>query len=145
MHEEMIEKAKIVMADTFKFYLKAQNYHWNVQGIHFLQFHDLFGKIYEEVFGSIDTIAEEIRAMGTQVPGSFGRFNELSRIEDEREELDVTTMLRRLYHDNLTVLDNLKVAYDASEAAGNHGFSNLMAERMSAHRKHGWMLRASLA
>ena len=37
----------------------------------------------------------------------------------------------------------LKKAYDAAEAAGKHGFSNFLAERMDAHEKHGWMLRAS--
>ena len=31
-----------------------------------------------------------------------------------------------------------------AEAAGNHGFSNLMADRQSAHRKHGWMLKSSI-
>jgi len=38
----------------------------------------------------------------------------------------------------------LKMIYDLAEAAGEHGFSNFLAERMDAHRKHGWMLKASL-
>ena len=32
----------------------------------------------------------------------------------------------------------------AAEAAGNHGFSNLLAERMSAHKKNAWMLRSTM-
>ena len=36
------------------------------------------------------------------------------------------------------------MVYDRAEAAGEHGFSNFLAERMDAHRKHGWMLKASL-
>jgi len=37
----------------------------------------------------------------------------------------------------------LKRVYDIAEAAGEHGFSNFLAERMDAHRKHSWQLRAS--
>ena len=141
----MIETAKVVLADTFKFYLRAQNYHWNVDGPDFAQYHELFKNIYDEVFAAMDVIAEEIRAMGSFVPGSCGRFSELSSLDDEREQPDALTMIYRLSQDNDIIKRNIKIAYDAAEAAGNHGFSNLMAERQSAHGKHGWMLRATLA
>jgi starvation-inducible DNA-binding protein len=42
MSEAMIISAKVVMADTFKFYLRAHGYHWNVEGPDFLQYHELF-------------------------------------------------------------------------------------------------------
>lgn len=144
MEQKMIDTAKVVMADTFKFYLLAHNYHWNVEGPDFSQYHQLFSGIYNEAWTALDTIAEEIRAMGAYVPGSCGRFNELSDIEDEREVPDAKTMILRLYQQNQLLLANLMPAYHAAEEAMNHGFSNLLAERMSAHKKHGWMLKASL-
>ena len=143
-NELMIETAKVVMADTFKFYLRAHNYHWNVEGPDFSQYHLLFGEIYEEVFEALDVIAEEIRAMGSFVPGSIGRFAELSRMDDEREQPDAITMIYRLNQDNELIKASIQKAYAAAEAAGNHGFSNLMADRQTAHGKHGWMLRASM-
>jgi len=145
MQEQMIETAKVVMADAFKFYLRAHNYHWNVEGNDFYQYHTLLEKIYTEVFESVDTIAEHIRSMGSFVPGSLGRFAELSKLTDERDQSDALTMLYRLSQDNEVVLYNIKVAYDAAEAAGNHGWSNFLAERQAAHMKHGWMLRSTLA
>jgi starvation-inducible DNA-binding protein len=144
-NELMIETAKVVMADTFKFYLRTHNYHWNVEGPDFSQYHLLFGEIYEEVFEALDVIAEEIRAMGSFVPGSIGRFAELSRMDDEREQPDAMTMIYRLAHDNEMIKGSIQKAYHAAEAAGNHGFSNLMAERQTAHGKHGWKLKATLA
>jgi starvation-inducible DNA-binding protein len=143
-NELMIDSAKVVLADTFKFYLRAHNYHWNVEGPDFSQYHELFAKIYEEVYASLDGIAEEIRAMGSHVPGSVGRFSELSTLNDEREQPDAATMLYRLLEDNSSVLNSIIKAYKAAEAAGNYGFSDLMAQRQSAHAKHGWMLRATL-
>lgn len=144
MDEQMIDTAKVILADTFKFYIRAHGYHWNVEGPDFYQYHKLLEEIYEEVYGAVDTIAEQIRAMGSHVPGSLGRLSELSDLEDEREQPDTNTMLYRLYQDNETLLAHIKIAYDAAEAAGNHGWSNFLAERQSAHKKHGWLLRATL-
>ena len=145
MSEAMIISAKVVMADTFKFYLRAHGYHWNVEGPDFLEYHQLFEKIYSEVFDSLDTIAEEIRGMGVYVPSSFGRFDELSNLEEEREQPIALEMVQRLLIDNNKILADIQKAYAEAEAAGNFGFSNLMAERQSAHNKHGWMLRSTLS
>jgi DNA-binding ferritin-like protein len=46
--EELHNAAKIAFATSFSFYLKAHNFHWNVEGEDFLEYHDLFGKIYED-------------------------------------------------------------------------------------------------
>lgn len=140
----LAEAAKIAFASEFSFYLKAHNFHWNVEGPGFMQFHELFGKIYEEVYGSVDDFAEKIRAMGSYMPGSYTRFSYLSQIDDEVDVLQVEEMLATLYEDNDKMLVVLKMAYDLAEQAGEHGFSNFLAERMDAHRKHGWMIRASL-
>jgi starvation-inducible DNA-binding protein len=140
----LAEAAKVAFASEFSFYLKAHNFHWNVEGINFQQFHELFGNIYEEVYGSIDDFAEKIRALGSYMPGSYTRFSYLSQIDDETEILPAQQMLQELYEDNDRMLVVFKMAYDLSEQAGEHGFSNFLAERMDAHRKHGWQLRASL-
>jgi starvation-inducible DNA-binding protein len=141
--EQLHKISKVAFASEFSFYLLAHNFHWNVTGTDFLEYHDLFGKIYEEVYASIDPFAEKIRSLGTYVPASYSRFNMLSKIDDETEILDKDSMVRELLLNNEKMLKILKVTYDASEAAGEHGFSNFLAERMDAHRKHGWMLRAS--
>ena len=141
--DKLTQSAKIAFASEFSFYLKAHNFHWNVEGSDFLEYHDLFGKIYEEVYGSIDDFAEKIRSLGTYVPASYSRFNMLTKIENETDILPKEAMVKELLMDNEKMVTILKYAYDAAEAAGEHGFSNFLAERMDAHRKHGWMLRAS--
>ena len=141
--DQLTQSAKIAFASEFSFYLLAHNFHWNVEGSDFLEYHDLFGKIYEEVYGAIDDFAEKIRSLGTYVPASYSRFNMLSKIDDETNILDKDSMVKELLMNNEKMLIILKKTYDAAEAAGEHGFSNFLAERMDAHKKHGWMLRAS--
>jgi starvation-inducible DNA-binding protein len=142
--EQLHHFAKIAFCSEFSFYLKAHQFHWNVEGMDFLQYHDLFGKIYEEVYGSIDTFAEQIRALGTYMPGSYARFNMLSKIEDEVEILEKNQMLQELYTDNEKMLVILKKLFELSEQHNTYGFSNFVAERIDAHAKHNWMLKASL-
>jgi starvation-inducible DNA-binding protein len=142
--EELIRAAKIVLANHYAFYLKAQNYHWNVTGPDFSQYHKLFGKIYNEVGNVIDTLAEEIRSMDSYAPASFSRFSELTQIQDELNVPPALEMIRRLYNDIEIVQSSILNTYNLAEQNNNHGYSNLMAERQSAFFKHAWMLKSTL-
>ena len=52
--DQLLNALKIAFASEFSFYLKAQNFHWNVTGPDFQEYHALFGDIYSEVYDSID-------------------------------------------------------------------------------------------
>lgn len=142
--EELTKALKIAFASEFSFYLKAHYYHWNVEGADFKQYHDLFGGIYEEVYGSIDDFAENIRKTGSYTPGSFERFTMLSRIEDDTEIPDALTMAQNLLEDSDKMANIFKLVFSISEKMGEHGLSDFLAGRQDAHRKHSWMLRATL-
>ena len=142
--EELHKALKIAFASEFSFYLKAHNYHWNVTGPFFKQLHDLFGSIYEEVYGSIDQFAEEIRSSGAYVPASYTRFSMLSQIEDETSVPDDADMVAELFADSDKMVKILKYVFDMATAAGEDGLANFLAERMDAHRKHSWMLKSTI-
>lgn len=142
--EELIEQMKVVLADTFAFYLQAHYYHWNVEGPDFKQYHDLFGEIYEEAHGAVDPIAEHIRALDAYVPGSFERFAVLATIRADNTIQPALGMIRKLLGDNAMVMASLRRAYTAAEQAGEIGLSNFIQDRYDAHTKHQWMLRSTL-
>jgi starvation-inducible DNA-binding protein len=142
--DDLKKAAQVGFASEFSFYLKAHNFHWNVEGADFLEFHDLFGKIYEEVYGSIDDFAEKIRALDAYVPASYTAFSMISQIADENAVPNKDAMLAELLMDNEKMIKVLKLVYDLAENYKEVGFSNFLAERIDAHRKHGWMLRSSL-
>lgn len=141
--EEIVVPLKKAFADTYAFYLKAQNYHWNVTGPLFPMYHEFFGKIYEEVGGAIDMFAEEIQAQNAYAPGAFSRFSELSSIQDELLIRKPEEMVETLYNDNNTVLISLKVARDAADKYSENGLVNFLEDRLDNHKKHAWMLRSS--
>jgi len=142
--DELVQAMKKSLADTFAFYLKAQGFHWNVEGPNFPQYHALFDTIYNEVYGSIDQFAEEIRSLDAYAPASFARFSELTSLQDEIQILNAQGMLAKLLADNDVVLSSLEQAYELAEVAHNHGLSNFLAERQDAHKKHAWQLKATL-
>lgn len=142
--DELKKAMKIAFASEYAFALKAQNFHWNVEGPLFPQLHSLFGTIYEEVYGSIDDFAENIRKLGSYTPASFQRFSMLTQVDDEVNILEDRAMLSELLEDSDKMVKLLKMVFDASEAAHEHGLSDFLAGRMDAHRKHSWMLRATL-
>jgi starvation-inducible DNA-binding protein len=145
MNEELIKAMKIAFATEYSFYLKAHFYHWNVEGADFSQYHKLFGKIYKEVYDSIDPFAENIRKLGSYTPGSYTRFSMLSQIDDELTVQPAMQMVQELLEDGEKTIKVLEMVYDLSEGARQFGISNFLAERIDAHQKHNWMLRATLS
>ena len=140
--EQLVQKLKIVQASTFSFYLKAHNYHWNVTGPNFAQYHGYLGDLYEEVFGSVDEWAENIRKLNAVAPGSLSRFSELTVIEDELNVPDALSMMGRLYNDNARLLGEMYAVVKMAEDMNQCGLVNFIEGRIDVHEKHAWMLRS---
>lgn len=140
--DKLIEDMKVVQATVFAFYLKAHNYHWNVTGPNFVQYHSFLDGLYNDAWGSVDAIAEHIRTLGAYVPGSFARFKDLSTIEDEINIPDAMAMMTKLVADNDKVIEALKAAEKSAGEAGAVGIQNFLQDRIDTHFKHAWMLKS---
>lgn len=142
--DKLIELMKRVLADTFAFRLKAQYYHWNVEGPDFVQYHDLFGKLYTAADADVDLIAEHIRALGAYAPGSFGRFQALTSIQDEETIPEAWEMINRIAEDNKKLHAGLMAAHAVADELGQRGVVNFLEGLLDANEKTQWMLRATL-
>jgi starvation-inducible DNA-binding protein len=140
--EELIEDLKKIFASNYAFYLKAQYYHWNVEGPDFYQYHEFFGKIYKEVGTSIDKMAEHIRALDAYAPGSFKRLVELSDVEGDDTIVSGLEMAKRLLVDNDKLTPMLISVMKKAESVDRYGTANFIQDRIEAHRLHAWMLRS---
>lgn len=142
--EELYQAVKVVLADTFVMYMRTHGYHWNVIGSDFPQLHEFFGELYAELWGAVDPIAEELRAIDSFAPGTIGRIKELSTITEDDKIPTAQNMLKNLLDSNDKVMASLKDAYDKADSVGELGLANFLQDRMDIHRKHGWMLRATM-
>jgi starvation-inducible DNA-binding protein len=142
--DKLLNAMKIAFASEFAFYLKAHVFHWNVEGADFSEFHGLFGDIYTEVYGSIDPFAENIRKLDAYVPGSFQEMSMIQGADIDVEVPPAMEMVAILLNDNEKLTKLMGMVYKLAEDAGEFGLANFLADRQDAHRKHGWMLRATL-
>ena len=141
----LADSLKILLATEYAFSLKAQLFHWNVEGPDFAQLHEFFGNLYEEVYNnSIDKTAEYIRALGDYAPGSYERFSELTIIKGQTKIPRARLMIEELLANNSQLLDLLNETFATAEQENQQGIANFIAERIDAHQKHGWMLRSFL-
>ena len=65
-----------------------------------------------------------------------------SNIEDELKIPSAIDMIKKLSSDNEKVLSSLYKAYELAEKEKKYGISNFLQDRITAHDKHGWMLRS---
>ena len=98
--EQLIQQLKVILGTNFALYLKSHNYHWNIEGSNFPQYHDFLNTFYTEVFAQTDPIAEHIRYLNSYAPGSFSRFLELSAVDEATTVPDANTMFITLKDDN---------------------------------------------
>lgn len=142
--EQLIEQLKVILGTNFGLYLKSHNYHWNVEGNNFPQYHLFLNTFYNEVFLQNDLIAEHIRYLDAYAPGSFSRFMELSAVEDSTTVPDPLTMMITLKDDNDKYIMQLRAGIILAEQAGEPAISNFLQELLGAHQKKAWMLRSTI-
>ena len=141
--EQLIQQLKVILGTNFALYLKSHNYHWNIEGLNFPQYHDFLNGFYTEVFAQTDLIAEHVRYLYSYVPGSMERFLELADIE---EAVDIIPspmdMMTQLKSDNDRFIVHLRAGVAAAEQANEPAVGNFLQELLGAHQKKAWMLRS---
>ena len=140
---EHVAALQVCLGNTFVMYFKAHSYHWNVEGSDFAQYHDFLGKLYEEIYGVIDPMAEELRALDVYAPQSLDAMVRLSTIEeDTTRPTKPAEMFGKLLAANNEVIESLNKLFKAADAANEQGLADFAAGRIDTHKKHGWMLRS---
>ncbi len=134
-----------LLADSYAVYLKTHGYHWNVRGPNFSQLHSLFMAQYTEMWTAIDEVAERIRALGELAPQGYGAFGNLSSIKDGDPTKSANDMLKDLIASHETLIGTLYSALPTVQEAGDEVTAGLLTDRLTAHEKHVWMLKSSLA
>ena len=142
--EPVVEALNKALADSYAAYLKTHGYHWNVRGPNFSSYHNLFMTQYTEMWAALDVIAERIRTLVSFAPQGYGAFGNLTSIKDGDPEQSAEEMIRELVRDHGVVGDTLRAALKDAEEAGDDVTVDLMTQRLAAHEKHAWMLRATL-
>jgi len=133
-----------LLADTYTLYLKTHNFHWNVTGPMFSTLHLMFETQYNELALAVDLIAERIRALGVQAPGSYREFGKLTVVQESEGTPNANEMIRQLVAGQEAVVRTARSVFPEADAAHDEPTADLLTQRMQIHEKNAWMLRSLL-
>lgn len=132
-----------VLADTYGLYSKTHGYHWNVEGPLFNTLHLMFETQYNDLWTSLDLIAERIRSLGEYAPYG-GQIGAKSRIPADDGVPGAEAMIANLVDGNEQLVRSAREALKAAEEAGDQATADLMTQRVATGEKTAWMLRAMI-
>ena len=138
------DNLKVLLASTQAFAIKTQNFHWNVEGSNFPQYHAFFDTLYGDVSATIDPIAEYIRILGSYTPGSLTRYAELSIIQDQIKIPRAQLMFAESLQDCETLGQLVVEMFDIATNERQQGIANYMAELQDLYGKKAWFIRSTL-
>ena len=103
----LTDNLKTLLGTQFAYYIKAHQFHWNIESPDFYQYHNFFQAIYEDAYSAVDPIAEYIRSLGEYAPGSLERFLELSIIKGQTKIPRAKLMIEELLANSGQLIDLL--------------------------------------
>ena len=140
----LAEQLKVLLGSTFVLYTKTHGFHWNIEGSNFPQYHKFLLKTYENIYETIDVVAEYIRTLDVYTPETLARMLELSVIKEQPMIPRAELMLRELLADSKIMTGLVTEIFDVATEANAQGIANYMAELQDLYTKLSWMLTATL-
>ena len=138
------DSLKVLLASTQSFAIKSQNFHWNIEGSNFPQYHAFYDTLYGDVSDTIDKVAEYIRILGAYTPGSLSRYVELSIIQDQTKIPRAELMFQETLQDIEQMLHLVVEMFDQATQERQQGIANYMAELQDLYAKKAWFIRSIL-
>ncbi|MBL4818483.1 MAG: DNA starvation/stationary phase protection protein [Deltaproteobacteria bacterium] len=142
--EKIAQDLSHLLADTFSLYLKTHYYHWNVTGPHFKTLHEMFEGQYNELWEAVDLIAERMRALGAEAPGSYNAYAQATHIKEAHKVPHADTMVQDLAEGHETIARNARKMFETVSKAHDEVTADMLTGRMTVHEKTAWMLRSLL-
>jgi starvation-inducible DNA-binding protein len=130
-----------LIADSFALYIKTKNFHWHVSGPRFRDLHLLFDEQADQIFASIDPLAERVRKLGRLTLHSIREVADLASITDDDEGfVGAIDMVTRLLDDNRAVVEKMRAALAVVSEANDGASENLLQALIDEAERRVWFL-----
>jgi starvation-inducible DNA-binding protein len=128
-------------ADMFALYLKTKNFHWHISGPHFRDYHLLLDEQGDQIFATIDPIAERVRKVGGTTLRSVGHIGRLQRILDnDAEYVTPLDMLAELREDNKQIVTSLREVHNVCDEHDDVATTSLIEVWIDEAERRTWFL-----
>lgn len=130
-----------LIADAFALYLKTKNFHWHLATSHFRDYHLLFDEHSEQIFATIDPLAERVRKTGGTTIRSVGHVAGLQTVKDSDADcVDPIEMLRELMEDNKNMAARMRAAHEVCDDHKDVATASLLETFIDETERRTWFL-----
>lgn len=139
--QEITEALNPLVADAFALYIKTKNFHWHLASSHFRDYHLLFDEHADQIFATIDVLAERVRKIGGTTIRSVGHVAELTRVEDDDAAFVAPIeMVTRLMADNKNMAAAMRAAHEICDEHGDVATASLLEVFIDETERRTWFL-----
>ena len=130
-----------LVADAFALYLKTKNFHWHMSGPNFRDYHLMLDEQSDQIFATIDPLAERVRKLGRTTLRSIGHVEKLTRIKNNDEDfVSPFEMLSELLEDNKASAAAMRKTHELCDEHKDSGTASLLEVYIDETERRAWFL-----
>ncbi len=130
-----------LVADAFALYVKTKNFHWHMSGPHFRDYHLMLDEHGEQIFATIDPLAERVRKIGHRTLHSISEIGSRASIVDNNEEfVPPAMMLAELVADNKSMAASMRAAHKICDDNEDVASASLLENYIDETERRTWFL-----
>ena len=144
--KETVDELNIYLANLHVLFVKLHNYHWNVVGMNFFEFHEKLQELYEFVGEEIDRIGERILMLGYKPIGNMETALKLATLKEaDSEDISADKIARSIIHDFGIVVRQIRNITDIAGDNNDEFTIGLLGDAIGFYEKNIWMFSAFLS
>jgi starvation-inducible DNA-binding protein len=129
------------VANAFILYLNYKHYHWQTFGPLFRDLHGLFDEFAEEVYGTIDEMAERVRMIGQNPVSRIEEFQKTASIKSAAQSTDMREMIGEADQNSQQIIKEMREAIKTADNNDDPGTADVLTRFVQIHEKQEWWLR----
>ena len=130
-----------LLADILALYMKTKNFHWHMSGPYFRDYHLLLDEQSDQIYATVDPIAERVRKLGGTTLRSLGHAKRLARLSDN--DADFVTpddMLAELREDNQRLAGYMRATHELCDEYKDVATASLLENWIDQSQRRSWFL-----
>ncbi len=133
------------VGNSFVLYTNYKHYHWQTQAPRFRDLHLVFGDFALDVLGSLDDLANRIRAISDEPPTHLLDAMDLARVAAAAPHTSLRGMIEEGVRNVQLMVEQLREASTVALAYEDQGTIDVLTSLIHVYERQKWWLRDILA
>jgi starvation-inducible DNA-binding protein len=143
--KKMADALNVYLANLHLTQIKLHNFHWNIVGVDFIDFHEKLDELYEAVGEEIDTVAERIKMLGFYPLASMQEFLQYATLnEAPSRPYNSSTIAYAIVQDFAATARYLRELDEIAKETTDEYTVDIIANALGFLEKHVWFFDAYL-